>query len=113
MADERLNREANQPHKTMHDTAIPSLNVRQQDRGNCEVSLSDSAKGRRDEPATSIESRLWKLAAKETLSLEIEAILPLIVGVLGLGTAAYEIEQFFTFVQNDAVCRAFTVLLHQ
>jgi len=45
--------------------------------------------------------------------LEIEAILLLIVGVLGLGTAAYEIEQFFTFEQNDAVCRAFTVLLHQ
>ena len=45
--------------------------------------------------------------------MEIEAILLLIVGVLGLGTAAYEIEQFFTFVQNDAVSRAFTVLLHQ
>jgi hypothetical protein len=97
----------------MHATAIKSLNALPDDRRNCEVSPSVSAKGRRNESAGSIESRLWKLAATETLSLEIEIFLLLVVGVLGLGTLAHEMEQFFTFVQNDAVCRVITVLLHQ
>jgi hypothetical protein len=111
MADEPLNPEANQAHKTMHATAINPSNVLPHDRPNCEVSPDVLAKGRRKEPATSIESRLWKLAAKETLSLEIETFLLLLVGILGLATVAYGIEQIFSFVQNDAVATGITHLM--
>ena len=60
----------------------------------------------------SIESRLWKLAAIETLSLEIETVLLLVIGILGVAMFVYGMEQVFSFAQNDAVATGITHLLH-
>jgi hypothetical protein len=112
MANERLNPAANQPHKTMHATAINSATALPHDSGTSEVSSSILSEGLRKETAMSIESRLLKLAATETLSLEIETVLLLLIGILGLAMFAYGMEQVFSFVQNDAVSAAITRLLH-
>ena len=56
-----------------------------------------------NESAPSIASRLGKLAATETLSQEIETILLLLVGILGLLTIAYGLEQVFSFIQSEPV----------
>ena len=42
-----------------------------------------------NEAAPSIDPRLGKLAKKETLSLDIEIVILLLVGILGLVTIAY------------------------
>ena len=63
------------------------------------------------EAAPSIESRLGKLAATETLSLEIETILLLLVGILGLVTIAYGLEQVFSFMQSEPVATGIAHLL--
>jgi hypothetical protein len=63
------------------------------------------------EAAPSIESRLGKLAATETLSLEIETILLLLVGILGLVTIAYGLEQVFSFMQSEPVATGMAHLL--
>ena len=63
------------------------------------------------EAAPSIESRLGKLAATETLSLEIETFLLLLVGILGLVTIAYGLEQVFSFMQSGPVAMGIGFLL--
>jgi hypothetical protein len=64
-----------------------------------------------DEAAPSIESRLGKLAKTETLSMEIETFLLLLVGILGLATIAYGLEQVFSFIQSEPVATGITFLL--
>jgi hypothetical protein len=64
-----------------------------------------------NEAAPSIESRLGKLAATETLSLEIETFLLLLVGILGLATIAYGLEQVFSFIQSEPVATGISFLL--
>jgi hypothetical protein len=51
------------------------------------------------------------LAATETLSLEIETILLLLVGILGLVTIAYGLEQVFSFMQSEPVATGMAHLL--
>jgi hypothetical protein len=67
------------------------------------VKTSDVAAPEENKTAPSIEARLWKLAAIETLSVEIETLLLLIVGILGLATFNYGIEQVFSLAVNHSV----------
>jgi hypothetical protein len=48
-----------------------------------------------------IKSCLWKLAKNETRTQDIETLLLLIFGILGLLTVAYGIERIFSFVANN------------
>jgi len=64
-----------------------------------------------NESAPSIESRVGELAKKETLVLEIETFLLLLVGILGLVTIAYGLEQVFSFMQSEPVATGIALLL--
>ena len=64
-----------------------------------------------NESAPSIESRVGELAKKETLVLEIETFLLLLVGILGLVTIAYGLEQVFSFMKSEPVATGIALLL--
>jgi hypothetical protein len=64
-----------------------------------------------NEAVPSVESRLGKLAATETLSLEIETFLLLLVGILGLMTIVYGLEQIFSFMHSGPVAMGIGFLL--
>jgi hypothetical protein len=90
----------NRSHNIMHATAIDSATVLPDDCRTDEVSPCVLTEVQGKESTPSIESRLLKLAAIETLSLEIETLLLLLIGILGLATVLYGTEQVFSFVQN-------------
>jgi hypothetical protein len=50
-----------------------------------------------------IDSRLWKLAATETRTQEIETILLLIFVTLGLLAVAYGMEHVLSFAENNSL----------
>ena|ERR1700758_2266448 len=94
----------------MHATAIDSATVLPDDCRTEEVSPCVLTEVQGKESTPSIESRLLKLAAIETLSLEIETLLLLLIGILGVATVLYGTEQVFSFVQN--VVSGITHLFH-
>jgi hypothetical protein len=94
----------------MHATAIDSATVLSDDCRTDEVSSCVLTEAQGKESTSSVESRLLKLAAIETLSLEIETLLLLLIGILGLATVLYGTEQVFSFVQN--VISGITHLFH-
>jgi len=64
-----------------------------------------------NEAVPSIESRLGKLAATETLSQEIETFLLLLVGILGFATIVYGLGQVISFMQSEPVAAGIVLLL--
>jgi len=74
-----------------------------------EVSAFAPAEARK--ATRSIESRIWKLAKTETLSRDIEALLLLIVGILGLMAVSYWMEEVLWFSANHSVGTVITHLL--
>jgi len=64
-----------------------------------------------NEAVPSIESRLGKLAATETLSQEIETFLLLLVGILGFATIIYGLGQVISFMQSEPVATGIALLL--
>ena len=93
----------------MHASSLKSLDTLPLQSGVAGVPAFSKKKSKGTTP--SIESRLWKLAATETLSLEIETFLLLLVGILGLATVAYGMQQVFSFVQNEAFAACITNFL--
>jgi hypothetical protein len=61
--------------------------------------------------ASSIESRLRKLAEAETRTQEIETLLLLIFTILGSLTVVYGMDHVFSFAENDSFARVTMHLL--
>jgi hypothetical protein len=83
----------------MNTTTPPTLKALPSESRTFEVSPSRLPQARKGAPF--IESCLWKLAKNETRSQDIETLLLLIFGILGLLTVAYGIERIFSFVANN------------
>jgi hypothetical protein len=85
----------------MNTTTLNSLGSLSQKSGLAEVLALSRQES--NEIMPSIETQLRKLAATETVSFSIEALLLLLVLVFGLITVAYGVEQVFSFLQNEPV----------
>jgi hypothetical protein len=85
----------------MHATTLAPLETAPQEFRVVENSVF--APPEASEAEQPIQTRLWKLAKTETLCMEIEALLLLISGILGLAVAGYGMEQVFRFAENDSV----------
>jgi len=91
----------------MHATSLKSLDTLPLPSGVARDPAS--ARKKSDWTTPSIKSRLSKLAITETVSLEIETFLLLLVGILGLATVAYGMEQILSFVHNQAFATVITI----
>jgi hypothetical protein len=85
----------------MHATTLAPLETVPHEFRVAEISVF--APPEASEAEQPIQSRLWKLAKTETLCVEIEALLLLISGILGLAVVAYGMEQVFWSAENDSV----------
>ena len=91
----------------MNATILANIRTLPRESGNFELSPFAPPEG--TEAASSIESRLWKLADAATRNQEIETLLLLILTILGLLTVAYGMEHVFSFAENSSFG---TVIMH-
>jgi hypothetical protein len=91
----------------MNATILANIRTLPRESGNFELSPFAPPEG--TEAASSIESRLWKLAETETLGQELESLLLLIFTILGSVTVAYGMEHVFSFAENSSFG---TVIMH-
>jgi hypothetical protein len=91
----------------MNPTTLATVETLPRESDIFEVSAFAPPEGAEATP--SIESRLWKLAEAETRAQEIETLLLLIFGILGLLAVAYGMEDVFWFAENNSVG---TVIMH-